>query len=84
MSEILRATVLAEFCEAHEGTEHMWAHSGIVGCADAILLDLEANGILRALLDKVDTTPEQQAAERCVLTVWWTDSMGDSLCLRLL
>lgn len=56
--------MLAEFCEANEGWEHMWAHSGIVGAADAILMDLEANGILKALLERIDTTPEQQAAER--------------------
>ena len=54
----------AEFCEQHKDAEHMWAHSGIVGAADAILIDLEANGILKALLEAQDTTPEQQAAER--------------------
>lgn len=42
----------------------MWAHSGIVGAADAVLLDLEANGILRALLEGAETTPQQQAVER--------------------
>ena len=42
----------------------MWAHSGIVGAADAILIDLEANGILKALLEAQETTPEEQAAER--------------------
>ena len=42
----------------------MWAHSGIVGAADAILIDLDANGILKALLEGQDTTPQEQAAER--------------------
>ena len=54
----------AEFCEANADADHMWAHSGIVGAADAVLVDLEANGILKALLEAQDTTPEQQAAER--------------------
>lgn len=42
----------------------MWAHSGILGAANAILLDLEANGILNALLQGEDTTPQEQAMQR--------------------
>jgi len=59
----------AGFRDEHgEETKQMWAHSGIVGAADAILVDLEANGILEALLrgeeDVAGAAPEQQAADR--------------------
>ena len=51
----------------------MWAHSGIIGAADAILVDLEANGILEALLqgkeDVSEAAPQNQAAERCEHTL---------------
>ena len=58
------------FREAHgeEEAAQMWAHSGIVAAADAILLDLEANAILAALLEGENGTtaaaPEPEVAER--------------------
>lgn len=60
---------LTGFRDEHgEETKQMWAHSGIIGAADAILVDLEANGILEALLqgeeDVSEAAPKNQAAER--------------------
>ena len=57
------------FREQHgEDAAQMWAHSGIVAAADAILLDLEANNILSALLEgdsgTTATAPEPEVAER--------------------
>ena len=58
------------FRDAHgeEEAAQMWAHSGIVGAADAILLDLEANAILSALLEggygAPAAAPEPEVADR--------------------
>ena len=48
--------------------DQMWAHGGIVAAAEAVLVDLDANGILAALLQgdfsNCEVPPEEEVAER--------------------